>query len=84
MNDRKMFRWLALLLFMPLLLAIFGGDRFRYPCQDPDNWDLKECKKPTCTATGTCPDQIFEGVNNAKNISLPKATVAAKGDTCAK
>ena len=61
MNDRKLFKWLALLLFMPLLLAIFGGDRFRYPCHDPANWDKEECKLPLCDVTRTCPEHIFKG-----------------------
>lgn len=59
-SDRKLFKWLGALILMPLLLAIFGGDRFRYPCQDPDNWDKKECKKPYCEVTGTCPDLILK------------------------
>ena len=33
-------------------------ERFRYPCQDPANWENKECKPPICTATGTCPDDV--------------------------
>jgi hypothetical protein len=33
-------------------------DRFRYPCQDPDNWDKQECKKPWCSADGTCPEDL--------------------------
>jgi hypothetical protein len=33
-------------------------DRFRYFCQNPDNWDTRECKPPICTATGTCPDDV--------------------------
>ena len=33
-------------------------DRFRYPCQNPQNWELDECKPPICTASGTCPDQL--------------------------
>jgi len=61
MNDRKMFRWLALLLFLPLMLAIFGGDKFRYPCQDPANWDKDYCKMPLCDVTRTCPEHIFKG-----------------------
>ena len=39
MSDKKMFKWMALLILAPLALAVFGGDRFRYPCQDPENWD---------------------------------------------
>jgi len=61
MNDKKMFKWLALLVVLPLTLAIFGGDRFRYPCQDPENWDKKICQKPTCDVTRTCIEHVFKG-----------------------
>lgn len=33
-------------------------DRYRYPCQDPKNWEREECKRPLCAATQTCPDQL--------------------------
>ena len=29
-----------------------GG--YRYACQDPANWDAKECNPPICEPTGTC------------------------------
>jgi hypothetical protein len=61
MNDRKMFKWLGLLLLLPLLLAVFAGDNFRYPCQDPKNWDKEMCKMPLCDVTRTCPEHIFKG-----------------------
>lgn len=40
------------------LLMTGCSDRFRYPCQDPTNWDLQECKKPFCSADGTCPEDL--------------------------
>jgi hypothetical protein len=44
-----------------LLVALTGcEDRFRYPCQNPQNWTNAECKPPICTATGTCPDQLIK------------------------
>ena len=61
MNDKKLFKWLALIIFLPLGLAIVGGDSFRYPCQDPKNWDKEMCKLPTCDVTRTCPEHIFKG-----------------------
>ena len=61
MNDKKMFKWLALLVLLPLALAIFGGDRFRYPCQDPSNWDKPICQKPACDVTRTCIEHVFKG-----------------------
>ena len=48
-------KYLALLLF-PLLVAC--SENYRYPCQDPDNWDTKQCKKPYCSANGTCPEDL--------------------------
>ena len=86
MNDRKLFKWLALLIFMPLMLAIFGGDRFRYPCQDPANWDKDMCKLPACDVTRTCPDHIFKGGRDprlgppsagATTASAPQTTLGA-------
>jgi len=61
MHDHKLFAGAALLLILPLSLAFFGHDQFRYPCQDPLNWDKEECKFPICDVTRTCPEQIFKG-----------------------
>lgn len=33
-------------------------EHYRYPCQDPDNWEKQECKKPWCSANGTCPEDL--------------------------
>jgi hypothetical protein len=45
---------------LSILLVLLTGceDRFRYPCQDPKNWELDQCKPPVCSATGTCPEQL--------------------------
>ena len=59
-NDTKLFKWMGILIALPLGLAIFGGDRFRYPCQDPANWGSAECKAPVCSVTKTCPEDIFK------------------------
>ena len=61
MNDMKLGKWLILILALPIGLAIFGGDRFRYPCQNPENWDKEICKMPTCDVTRTCPEHVFKG-----------------------
>ena len=60
-NDRKLFLSLLVLIALPLSLAIFGGDRFRYPCQDPANWEKDICKMPKCDVTRTCPEHVFKG-----------------------
>ena len=75
-DDTKMFKWLAVLIALPLLLAYFGAERFRYPCQDPANWDKDFCKVPICDVTRTCPEHIFKGQRDPR-LGPPKDGVAA-------
>ena len=44
-----------------LVLLVGCDDRYRYPCQDPDNWEKEICKMPKCDVTRTCPEHIFKG-----------------------
>lgn len=84
MNDKKLFKWLALLILLPLALAIFGGDQFRYPCQDPINWDKTMCQKPQCDVTRTCPEHIFKGQRDPRlgpPGDQPPATTTAAAAT---
>lgn len=46
----------AALLLLPFLFAC--QENYRYPCQDPHNWELEICKKPYCSANGTCPEDL--------------------------
>lgn len=32
---------------------------FRYPCQDPVNWESAECQPPICEAFGTCTTDLL-------------------------
>lgn len=42
-----------------LMLAGCGYDgHYRYPCQDPANWENEECKPPICTVAGACPEDL--------------------------
>ena len=42
-----------------LLCAGCGFDGgYRYPCQNPDNWQTDDCQSPRCDVWGTCPDQL--------------------------
>ena len=77
MNDKKLFKWLGLLIVLPLALAIFGGDKFRYPCQDPANWDKDICQKPLCDVNRTCPEHIFKGQRDPRLGPPPPDTPAA-------
>lgn len=81
MNDKRLFKWLGLLIALPLALAIFGGDQFRYPCQDPKNWDKDICKMPLCDVTRTCPEHIFKGQRDPRlgpPADAPAAPAAAR------
>jgi hypothetical protein len=38
---------------------------YRYPCQDPANWEKAECKPPVCSVSQTCPvDLVGEDIVN--------------------
>ena len=71
MSDKKLFFAAIALIVLPLTLALFAGDRFRYPCQDPDNWDKDMCKMPRCDVTRTCPEHIFKGQRDPR-LGPPK------------
>lgn len=93
MSDVKLFKWLAVLIALPLALAIFGGDRYRYPCQDPANWDKDFCQMPLCDVNRTCPEHIFKGGRDPR-LGPPKdatpvpsvapALPASQGVNCGK
>ena len=70
-SDHKLVKFLFLLLLLPIGLAVFSGDRFRYPCQDPDNWEKEFCQKPRCDVTRTCPEHIFKGQRDPR-LGMPK------------
>jgi hypothetical protein len=88
-SDIRMFKWLAFLIALPIALAVFGGDSFRYPCQDPKNWDKDVCKKPACDVTRTCPEHVFKGQRDPRlgpieeDTSKPTPTTT-QGANCGK
>ena len=89
MNDKKLIKWLLIILVLPLGMATCsnGGDHFRYPCQNPANWDKDICKMPLCDVTRTCPEHIFKGQRDprlgAPTENVKPATPApATGATC--
>ena len=46
--------------FISLILSSCGYEgRYRYECQDPANWENKECNPPECKMTGTCTTDII-------------------------
>lgn len=55
---------------LTLLFLVSCSENYRYPCQDPDNWETKECKKPYCSANGTCPEDLTH--YDKKNVTIDK------------
>lgn len=49
-----------------LLLLVACEDRYRYACQNPDNFNLAECQKPRCQFTQTCPEYLVAPVLEKK------------------
>ena len=44
------------------MLILTAGDGFyRYPCQDPANWESLECKPPICLRTKNCAEDLTGG-----------------------
>jgi hypothetical protein len=47
-------------LALPVFIVVGCEQRYRYPCQDPKNWDSPECQKPLCEVHRECPDLIIK------------------------
>lgn len=70
-----------ILLSMLVLSLVACEENYRYPCQDPENWDTKQCKKPHCSANGTCPEDLTHYEKNKVQGQLPVEQVEpSKGD----
>jgi hypothetical protein len=69
------------LVFISLLLA-GCSDMYRYPCQNPDNWEHKVCKKPYCSANGTCPEDLTPYEKNNVTTANKQATTSLPPKDC--
>ncbi len=65
--------WSVILL---TLLLASCENRFRYACQNPDNWDKDFCKKPICEVSRECPEHIFKGEAGVATYSAPSSSCA--------
>ena len=65
-----------------LLLAGCGYDGgYRYPCQDPANWESEECNPPICKVDGACTKDLigfdpFEVQDSIVELGPTEETVA--------
>jgi hypothetical protein len=57
---------LSLIVLLSLALSSCGYDgNFRYPCQDPTNWETADCVPPQCHASDYCTKDLVP--NDALN-----------------
>lgn len=54
------------IVLLSLLLLTACEDRYRYACQNPDNFSAVECQKPRCLFTQTCPEYLVAPVLEKK------------------
>ena len=64
---KKILSPLAVIILTLTLSACNLEGRFRYPCQDPANWEKDECKPPICTVNGACPEDLVGNIINQDN-----------------
>lgn len=73
-------RYAKLLLFGLVPLMVSCSENYRYPCQDPDNWDKQICKKPWCSANGTCPEDLTHYEKEKVGQPSPAPQIPPQGD----
>jgi len=64
---KKILSPLAVIILTLMLSGCSFDGKFRYPCQDPANWEKDECKPPICTVNGACPDDLVGDLINQDN-----------------
>lgn len=77
------FKWA--LAAIPVFLLLSGcEERYRYPCQDPDNWTTKQCTKPYCSANGTCPEDLthYDKDKTGASKSAPAPQQSTNAGAC--
>jgi hypothetical protein len=47
-------------LLMVSLTSCGHDGSYRYPCQDPANWEKAECNPPICEASQTCTKDVIK------------------------
>lgn len=72
---------LGLVLGCLIFFLVGCEDRYRYTCQNPDNFWLKECQKPKCLFTQTCPEYLVAPVlEKQTNVPQQQSAPAAEAN----
>lgn len=64
-----------------IVLALLAGceEKYRYPCQNPDNFQKAECQKPKCLFTQMCPEYMVAPVLEKQvNAEQPASAASSK------
>jgi hypothetical protein len=57
---------LKCLLCLALTSCGYDGN-YRYPCQDPANWETADCVPPVCEASETCTKDLIDAPVSTTN-----------------
>jgi hypothetical protein len=62
--------------YLLLLLLLTGcEEKYRYFCQNPDNFHAEQCLKPKCLFTQTCPEYLVAPILEKKINDVQPETV---------
>lgn len=65
-------------LIIAALLLVGCEEKYRYPCQNPDNFAKAECQKPKCLFTQMCPEYLVAPILEKQvNAAEPPASTAS-------
>jgi hypothetical protein len=70
---------LSLVFLSVFILASCGYEgKYRYSCQDPENWGKTECEPPICEVDGNCTKTLlgFNPTDTTIEVSPTQETVA--------
>lgn len=70
---------ISFFVLLAVALASCGYDgKYRYPCQDPENWGTKECEPPICKVDGACTQTLlgWDPTETTVAVDVTKETVA--------
>jgi hypothetical protein len=80
-NMNNLVKLAIAVLAIPMVFLSGCDQYYRYPCQNPDNWEKEQCKKPLCEVNRDCPEYIFKN-GSAAVLNITPAEPAAQ--TCNK
>jgi hypothetical protein len=66
------------LLVLAMLALVGCEDRYRYPCQNPDNFHKPDCQKPKCLFTQQCPEYLVAPILEKQIDATKPAEPATK------